>query len=133
LSHVGHFFKWCMAHEHYPDGKLPTDGLAYEDVETVSFDPFTADDLQNIFGSEEYRKQLPDGELARHWLPLVLLHSGARREEIAGLPPSEVKEKDGIWHFNVRFDAEKGRRLKNKASVRLVAFLPDCQRLPSIC
>jgi integrase len=33
---------------------------------------------------------------------------------------SEVKEKDGIWHFNIRFDAEKGRRLKNKASVRIV-------------
>jgi integrase len=61
-----------------------------------------------------------DGELARHFLPLVLLFSGSRREEIAGLPPSEVKEKDGIWHFNIRFDAEKGRRLKNKASVRLV-------------
>jgi site-specific recombinase XerD len=120
LSHVGHFFKWCMAHEHYPDGKLPTDGLAYEDIEAVSFDPFTTEDLQNIFGSEEYSKQLPDGELARHWLPLVLLHSGARREEVAGLPPSEVKEKDGIWHFNIRFDAEKGRRLKNKASVRTV-------------
>jgi hypothetical protein len=58
LSHVGHFFKWCMAHEHYPDGKLPTDGLAYEDIESVSFDPFTTDDLQCIFGSEEYRKQL---------------------------------------------------------------------------
>jgi site-specific recombinase XerD len=120
LSHVGHFFKWCMAHEHYPDGKLPTDGLAYEDVETVSFDPFTNEDLQNIFGSEEYRKQLHDGELARHFLPLVLLYSGSRREEIAGLPLSEVKEKDGIWYFNIKFDAEKGRRLKNKASVRTV-------------
>ena len=120
LSHVGHFFKWCMAHEHYPDGKLPTDGLAYEDIESVSFDPFTTEDLQNIFQSAEYRKQLRDGELARHFLPLVLLHTGARREEIAGLPPSEVKEKDGIWHFNIKFDAEKGRRLKNKASVRTV-------------
>jgi hypothetical protein len=58
FSHVGHFFKWCVAHEHYPDGKLPTDGLAYEDVESVSFDPFTSDDLQNIFQSAEYRKQL---------------------------------------------------------------------------
>jgi integrase len=120
LSHVGHFFKWCVAHEHYPGGKLPTDGLAYEDIETVSFDPFTANDLQNIFQSEEYRKQLPDGELARHWLPLVLLHSAARREEIAGLPLSEVKEKDGICYFNIKFDSEKGRRLKNKASVRIV-------------
>ena len=117
-----------MAHEHYPDGKLPTDGLAYEDVESISFDPFTNEDLQNIFGSEEYRKQLHDGELARHFLPLILLHSGSRREEIAGLPPSEVKEKDGIWHFNIKFDSEKGRRLKNKASVRIVpvhSFLID--------
>jgi integrase len=31
-----------------------------------------------------------------------------------------VKEKGGIWHFNIRFDSEKGRRLKNKASVRVV-------------
>ena len=128
LSHLGHFFKWCMAHEHYPDGELPTDGLAYEDVESVSFYPFTAEDIQRIFGSEEYRKQLQDGELARHFLPLVLLFSGARREEIAGLPPEEVKEKDGIWYFNIRFDSEKGRRLKNKASVRVVpvhSFLID--------
>lgn len=53
-------------------GKLPTDGLAYEDVESISFGPFTTEDLQNIFGSEEYRRQLHDGELARHFLPLIL-------------------------------------------------------------
>lgn len=31
-----------------------------------------------------------------------------------------MKEKDGIWYFNIKFDSEKGRRLKNKASVRIV-------------
>lgn len=41
---------------------------------------------------------------AMYWLPLIMLYTGARREEIAKLYASDViKDPDyGIWHFRVR-------------------------------
>jgi hypothetical protein len=55
-------------------------------------------------------------------------------EEIAGLPPSEVKEKDSIWHFNIRFDAKEGTQAQEQgkcatgASALLIA-----NGLPDVC
>src|SRR5690606_38933617 len=41
---------------------------------------------------------------ALYWLPLILLYTGARREEIAQLHTREVvQDRDsGIWHFQAR-------------------------------
>ena len=52
------------------------------------------------------------------------IYTGARLNELAQLKLSDIQQKDGIWCFdindNVDDDAEARKRLKNKASKRLV-------------
>jgi integrase len=50
----------------------------------------------------------------------VLLFTGARREEVANLALIDIKEEEGVKHFNIAPDPTRGRRLKNKASRRCV-------------
>lgn len=57
---------------------------------------------------------------ARYWLPLILLYTGARREEIAQLSPTDIKQDGQVWYFDITDDAETGKRVKNTASKRRV-------------
>lgn len=53
-----------------------------------------------------------------YWAPLIGAYTGAWREEIAGLSPSDIIIQDGIPCFSFTFT--EVRRVKNKASKRLV-------------
>lgn len=118
LVHIGAFFGWAIKHDLHP-GPNPADGIRYEGIETRSHDSFTDEDLTAIFTHPDFLKQRTS-EPARYWLPLALLFSGARREEIAGCPMTDLKSDPatGTAYFSLRFDKEVGRRLKNKASIR---------------
>ncbi len=120
LTHLGHFFGWLINEGRYT-GNNPLDGLAYEGIESKSHETFSDADLKLVFGSNEFKKQRDDRKYsARYWLPLILLHSGARREEIANLALVDIRKEDGIWYFDITPDVERGRRLKNKSSKRRV-------------
>ncbi|MEP5759582.1 MAG: site-specific integrase [Litoreibacter sp.] len=66
----------------------------------------------------------PDKVRTRHlqngiyWCPLIGAYTGARREEIAGLTPSDIVEVEGIWCFSIE-DSEL-RRIKNLSSRRMI-------------
>lgn len=67
--------------------------------------PFTYSDLQVIFGSavftEHARSRGQSGE-ACYWIPLIMHYSGARPEEIAGLPISDIHEHPSLgWYFDI--------------------------------
>jgi integrase len=119
LDDVRHFFSWAIKHDFYT-GKNPVDGIAYEGVKKKSYEMFTDQDLTKLFTSEEFLAQKTGKYPERYWLPLILLHSGARREEIAQLGVNDVKEEDGIWYFDITTDeaGEDGKRLKNVFSKR---------------
>lgn len=120
LIHLSAFFSWAIKHDHCLSPN-PADGISYEGVESQSYDSFTDADLSLIFGSPEYQAQRT-AHPERYWLPLILLFTGARREEIAGLPLDDLvhdRETD-IRYFRLRFNPDTGRRLKNKASIRRV-------------
>ena len=60
---------------------------------------FTAGDLKVIF-SDDYtflKHKRPD----RFFIPLILLHTGARVGEVAQLGVNDVKKEDGVWCFDV--------------------------------
>jgi integrase len=85
-------------------------------------------DLKSIFESREYLAQR-EAEPARFWLPVILAYTGARRDEIADLALSDIGEEDGIHYFDLKPDAARGRRLKNKASKRRVPIHSHLIRL----
>ncbi|HQR43496.1 MAG TPA: site-specific integrase, partial [Gemmatales bacterium] len=120
LTHLGHFFSWLI-NEGRTTGSNPVDGLAYEGIESKSHESFSDSDIKLVFGSSEFRKQKADTKYSsRYWLPLILLHTGARREEIANLALADIRQEEGIHFFDVTPDLERGRRLKNKSSKRRV-------------
>ena len=122
LSFIQGFFTWAIAPPRSYLTRNPVEGVSYQDVESVSYDPFTDEDLRRLFTCDEYKQQLqqPGREYARYWLPLILLYTGARREEIAGLAGADVKTEAGVHYFDITPDEARGRRLKTKVSRRSV-------------
>ena len=122
LDDVRHLFSWAIKHDLFM-GKNPVDGIAFEGVKKKSYEPFTDEDLRKLFGSEEFIAQRTGKYPERYWLLLILLHTGARREEIAQLGVADVQQKDGIWFFDITADPEElegGKTLKNAHSKRRV-------------
>jgi integrase len=95
-------------------------------------DPYSADQLTNIFSSPLYTGH--KSESVRHkpgkfhlrdgyfWVPLIALHSGMRLGEIVQLLKSDVKQEGGIWYFDVRGGEDKS--LKTASSKRRVPIHP---------
>ena len=84
---------------------------------------------RELFSREEVAKivtQLENDSLSKnksnYWGALIAVYTGARRNEIAGLLPDDVKKDDvsGIWYFNITDEEEEGKALKTAASKRIV-------------
>lgn len=120
LTHIGAFFAYLIDAKRY-QGTIPTERLGYEGLEPGSYEMFTDSDLKTVFGSEEFKRQKQDPVFfARYWLLLILLYTGARREEIANLALADVGLEDGCPFFDITPDSARGRRLKTQASKRRV-------------
>jgi integrase len=96
---------------------------------------FTRDELQRIFHLPLFSGCQGDGVEAglfkpgsvhvrddRFWIPLILLFTGARVAEVAGLECDDVVLDADVPHFIIRPNGR--RRLKNKQSRRVVAIHP---------
>lgn len=95
---------------------------------------YTRTELITIFSSPAFRGEwLPPRASfgkAWFWLPLLLCYSGARREEIAQMRASEVRQsEDGIWYLDLMSTPEEDgndkRTMKTLGSHRAVAVHPD--------
>lgn len=93
--------------------------------------PFTTDELNRIFAQPLFAGcsegllpkglQKPGPVLVRDdrfWIPLVLLFTGARPSEIAGLESADVIADHEVPHFLIRVNSVRG--LKNPQSKRMV-------------
>lgn len=119
LSDLRHFFSWAIRHDHYM-GKNPCEGIDYEGVKKRSYEPFTDADIKAAFTHPDFLAQRTKNP-PRFWLPLMLLYTGARRSEIDQLALADIRQsEDGIWYMDLKFEEDRGRRLKNTASIRRV-------------
>ena len=99
IGELNDLFKWAINNGHYTaSDKSPVDGLRIGKksqlaAKTQSYEPFSNDELKQIFGTGYLKKfNKPDF----YWVPLVALFTGARREELASLKASNVSTVDGI-------------------------------------
>ena len=117
LTHLGHFFSWLVNEGKYTTAN-PALGLQYEGIESEKHEEFTDAHLKVIFENKEYQAQrtesLYGSGFRSSW------HHRCRRDEIADLALSDIGEDSGIHYFDLKPDAARGRRLKNKASKRRV-------------
>jgi integrase len=120
LTDLRHFFTWAIRHDHYTAGNNPVDGIDFEGVKEKSSEVYTDADLKAIFTHPAFLREKASSP-ARYWLPWILLYTGARRSEIDQLDLSDIRQDDtGVWFFDLRFNEEKGTRLKNESSIRRV-------------
>jgi integrase len=94
-----------------------------------SFDP---SELQIVFNAPIFTGgAMPHGAkgAAGFWLPVVALFTGARQAEIAGLHAANVQELEGAHLLYVVRDRRTGKRVKTKASERVVPVHPELVRL----
>jgi integrase len=75
---------------------------------------------RNIFTPSELKQLLALLEGDELWITRIALYTGARLAEICQLQRKDVREIEGILHFDVHADPAEGRRVKNKNSDRLV-------------
>ncbi|WP_186139912.1 site-specific integrase [Burkholderia gladioli] len=76
-----------------------------------SYKPFSGDDIKAIFDPATYTAKM--NKPAYHWLPFLALYSGARLEELASLGVDQLRQEDGVWHFELV-------KAKNANSVRRI-------------
>jgi len=123
LHSLSHLLAWAKGQGFVPDTWMnPVEGLRIKKQRGnrgLKRSPFTDAELTAIFDSPKFTKERTR-HAARYWLPLCLLWTGARREEIAQLYLDDIRQVDGVWIFDIKSDEARGQGLKNEASVRMV-------------
>lgn len=125
LSAIAGLFAWAMTHRHYPKGTNPTHGhkeLSREELNAkengMGWEPFDPMQLLDIFQPLRF-SMLP----AHHrWLPVCLLYTGARPDELAGLELTKIKQA-GAWDY---IEIKRG---KSTSGLRLVPLHPELVEL----
>ncbi len=100
--------------------------------------PWTLDQVKAFFQDGKfYRSCAPDAPIPysqpdrpwRFWLPLIMLFSGARPNEILQLEVGDIRQtKAGVWYFDLR-DEHDEKQLKNEASRRRVPIHGELIRI----
>ncbi|QCO55367.1 site-specific integrase [Pseudorhodobacter turbinis] len=130
LEHLGQIVEWASDEGIAVNPKLKPGKLRRKDTvrDCDKKQAFTEAELHLLFKSpvwtgskSEYHQTDPGTEVYRngiYWSPVIGAFTGARREEIAGLAPADIVERDGIPCLSIE-DSEL-RRIKNISSKRLV-------------
>lgn len=124
IEAISSLFEWCI-NEGILCSHNSAKGLQIKDERSViEFrEPFSVDDLNKIFLSDEFKDKKRVNE-AYYWCPLISLYSGMRLEEISQLSVDDVYFVDGIWVFDVNTkpsrDGRNDKQVKNKNAVRIV-------------
>ncbi|CTP93399.1 integrase [Xanthomonas translucens pv. poae] len=132
FSACADFIKWAQTAGHYPQGDNPASGhasvpkqLKKQRAKSHGSQAFTPDQVKRIFDPENFKHLKGD---AARWLPLILLYTGARSNEVARLELEDCREEDGIPIFHFTWMGED-KSLKTDASDRKTPVHPDLIKL----
>jgi len=127
------FIRWAQGAGYFPQGDNPAAGhitaskkLKKQRAKTHGSQPYTAAQLARVFDPVNYAEGLR-GEASR-WLPLLLLYTGARSNEIARLELADLEEVDGLPVLNFTLVGED-KSFKTEASERCTPVHPDLMAL----
>jgi integrase len=122
LSILSGLFRWAERQGYLADAKNPIHGLI-PDKKTVRKEkrirkPFDDAQLLSIFGSQDFISQRGERP-ERFWVIVLLLFSGARRDEIAQLRLDDICEEAGIPYLRVTNEG-LNQSVKNPGSKRRI-------------
>ena len=119
LIRIGAFLNFCVGMEHLDKNRLIYK-IKIEDSDKRK--EYKIEQLNSFFNSKWYTEDLEHNlkeEPHKIWIPLILLFTGARTNEIAQLYVEHIKEKEGIHLFKIK-DEQEDQSTKNKSSNREV-------------
>jgi len=96
---------------------------------------FTNDELKKFFNTDLFtQKDFPSKWSWRFWIPLIMLYTGARVEEICQLYLNDIYEEQDVlcFHLRVKIDLETEEKitsLKNNQSERFIPIHPKLKRI----
>lgn len=112
LHGLSHLLSWAKGQGYLPDSWInPVDGLRikkHRGDKRLKRSPFSDEELTAIFDSPRFtreRTRHPE----RYWLPLCLLWTGGRREEIAQLYLDDIREQEACGSSISRRTRNEGR------------------------
>jgi integrase len=132
LAILGAFFNWATAVSYRSYN--PVQGLKLKDRTKLSRKrkAFTPEQIKHVFSGLDGFSVEGAGAMARIWLPLIMLYTGARPEEVAQLRVVDIYQGQRLgpcvegtpaWVFDFA-TMDDGQRRKNEASRRLVPVHP---------
>lgn len=103
LGYLNDFFNWCIGNGHSQHQASPVEGLLISTKGKLkkkqeNWKSFEDNDLKAIFG-EGYAEAMPKPD--HYWIPIIALYSGARLNEIAGLPLQNVRIIDDVHAMEI--------------------------------
>lgn len=116
LGHLSVLFQWAMdnGHAHHNPAEGMRVGTKQQQARKVQhYEPFTDAELRKIFGAKAWEVYATKPHF--HWVPFLLLYTGARPDEIAGMPLDNVRREGGIDYFAIT-------AAKTTSSLRKVPF-----------
>ncbi|MBT4643365.1 MAG: site-specific integrase [Deltaproteobacteria bacterium] len=130
MSTVIAFMTWVNNHGYIKDKVNFFEGMKVTKKKKAQDErkPFSSLDLKKIFDPEKYLRETDENSF-RYWVPLLGLFTGARINEICQLHVEDIKysQKDGLWCLDINDksdDSENPKKLKNKASSRVIPIHP---------
>ncbi len=103
LGYLNDFFNWCIGNGHSQHQASPVAGLLISTKGKLKkkqehWKSFSDDDLKAIFCAG-YVRAMPKPD--HYWVPLIALYTGARLNEIAGLPIDQIRIIDGVHALEI--------------------------------
>jgi integrase len=102
LGHLSVLFQWAIdnGHAHANPAEGMRVGTKQQQARKVQhYEPFTNEELRKIFGAKAWESYATKPHF--HWVPFLLLYTGARPDEIAGMPLANVRREGGIDFFAI--------------------------------
>ncbi len=131
ISVLRGFFVWASNNGFYLKGQDPTQGhIKFSKREKVlqvarGWQMFKTEQLEKIFNPETYALMRSDES---RWLPVLLLYTGARSNEIARLELEDISQKGDFWVIDITIFGED-KSVKTMESIRTIPIHPDLIKL----
>ena len=133
MNYIKQCFTWSQAFKYYPKGDNPAQGLISMGLKdrqisaSKGWQTYTTEQLKIIFDYRTYTVKFLETDADR-WIPLILLYTGARSNEIGRLELADFKDEEGIKCMSISLVGQD-KSVKTPASMRLVPIHPDLLEL----
>ena len=132
-GHINGLFKYALQ-EGYVNGNYFNNLRAKKETKQVRT-AFTNEELSKFFNTDLFtKKEFPVKWSWRYWVPIIMLYTGARVEEICQLYLDDIYDEQGVLCFHVREKKDpvtdlKVTSVKNLQSNRFIPIHPKLKKI----